>query len=85
MCKANEQAEIQGKDGNGKKVARPPNRLTPLPPLAQMVQTELKRIRKCDADLPAATPAARYARCYVDANATCRCWFGKATHRSWAI
>ena len=46
MCKQNERVEIEGKP-DGKKVTLPPNKgLKPLPPLAELVEAELRHIRK---------------------------------------
>ena len=40
-----------------------------LPPLAALLEAELRRIARCDATVP---PLERFATCYVNASATCR-------------
>ena len=57
MCVRNERAQ------------RPAKQAVTLPPLAALLEAELRRISRCDATVP---PLERFATCYVNASATCR-------------
>ena len=57
MCVRNERAQ------------RPAKQAVTLPPLAALLEAELRRIARCDATVP---PLERFATCYVNASATCR-------------
>ena len=57
MCVRNERAQ------------RPAKQAVTLPPLAALLEAELRRIARCDATVP---PLERFAGCYVNAWATCR-------------
>ena len=57
MCVRNERAQ------------RPAKQAVTLPPLAALLEAELRRIARCDATVP---PLERFAECYVNASATCR-------------
>ena len=66
MCVRNERAQ------------RPAKQAVTLPPLAALLEAELRRIARCDATVP---PLERFAECYVNASATCR--FSTSIRAGW--